>query len=135
MVVISVSTSLLCLLIHYEALRVMTSLVPRLALKSRQKVLFVVSAALFTHFIEIGLFAVAFWLFFELDVPAQTAAMPFDLALYISIEQFTSLGTSSGFPIGQVRLLAGSEALVGLIVIGWTASFTYLMMSRLWGED
>jgi hypothetical protein len=31
-----------------------------------------------------------------------------------------------------MRLVAGIEALVGLLMIGWTASFTYLDMSRHW---
>jgi hypothetical protein len=31
-------------------------------------------------------------------------------------------------------MIAGVEALVGLLMIGWSASFTYLMMERFWPE-
>ena len=31
-----------------------------------------------------------------------------------------------------MRLLAGVEGLLGLLMIGWSASFTYLMMEKLW---
>jgi hypothetical protein len=31
-----------------------------------------------------------------------------------------------------LRLLAGAEALNGLVLIGWSASFTYIAMERFW---
>ena len=33
-----------------------------------------------------------------------------------------------------MRLLTGIEALNGLVLIGWSASFTYLAMEEFWGE-
>ena len=33
-----------------------------------------------------------------------------------------------------LRLLAGLEALNGMLLIGWTASFTFLSMERFWGH-
>jgi len=36
------------------------------------------------------------------------------------------------FPIANVRLIAGVEALTGLMLIGWSASFTYLAMEKFW---
>jgi hypothetical protein len=36
------------------------------------------------------------------------------------------------FPLGPVRLLSGVEALNGLMLIGWSASFTYLTMEKFW---
>jgi hypothetical protein len=35
-------------------------------------------------------------------------------------------------PYGSVRLLAGVEALNGLLLIAWSASFLYLEMERYW---
>jgi hypothetical protein len=35
-------------------------------------------------------------------------------------------------PSGTVRLIAGLEALNGLVLIGWSASFTYLTMEKVW---
>jgi diguanylate cyclase (GGDEF)-like protein len=34
-----------------------------------------------------------------------------------------------------MRLLAGAEALNGLLLIGWSASFIYISMERFWGSD
>jgi hypothetical protein len=33
-----------------------------------------------------------------------------------------------------MRLIAGIESLNGLVLIGWSASFTYLTMEEFWGR-
>jgi hypothetical protein len=33
-----------------------------------------------------------------------------------------------------MRLIAGVESLDGLVLIGWSASFTYLAMEEYWGS-
>ena len=55
--------------------------------------------------------------------------------LYFSLTTYTSLGYGDIVPLGPSRLLAGVEALVGLVLIAWTASFTYFEMRRYWPED
>ena len=55
--------------------------------------------------------------------------------MYFSAETYTSLGFGDLTPVGPVRLLAGIEALNGLLLIGWSASFTYMSMERLWRTD
>ena len=52
--------------------------------------------------------------------------------MYFSAETYTSLGFGDLTPNGPVRLLAGVEALNGLLLIGWSASFTYISMERFW---
>lgn len=52
--------------------------------------------------------------------------------LYFSAETYTSLGFGSLTPVGPGRLLAGVEALTGLLLIGRSASFTYISMERFW---
>jgi len=55
-------------------------------------------------------------------------------ALYFSAETYTSLGYGDVVPTGPLRTLAGVEALNGLLLIGWSASFTYVAMQRFWGD-
>lgn len=52
---------------------------------------------------------------------------------YFSLASYTSLGIGDIIPHGGLRLLAGVEALNGLVLIAWSASFTYLTMERFWG--
>ena len=59
-----------------------------------------------------------------------------DLVFHPSHELATrAFGFGDVYPVGQMRLLAGIEALTGLLMISWTASFTYLEMGRHWGVD
>jgi hypothetical protein len=95
--------SVASLLIHYEALRGLSFVLLRIALRRpRQKMLIVVGGALIAHLVEIVIFALAFSLVFEL----------LEQSLYLSIESYASLGTSTG-----LRLLCAIESLVGLILI------------------
>ena len=55
-------------------------------------------------------------------------------AFYLSATTFTTLGFGDLTPMGAVRVLSGCEALTGLLLITWSASFTYLEMARLWNE-
>ena|ERR671922_80488 len=41
----------------------------------------------------------------------------------------------SASPLKELRLLAGMEALNGLLLIGWSASYTYIAMERFWNDD
>ena len=45
---------------------------------------------------------------------------------------YTTVGFGDVVPVGPIRFLSGMEALTGFVMIGWTASFTYLEMERFW---
>jgi len=64
-----------------------------------------------------------------------SARFSLSTCIYFSAETFTSLGFGDLTPVGPVRLLAGVEALNGLLLIGWSASFTYISMERFWGPE
>lgn len=90
------------------------------------------------HLLEVLLFAVAISLH-ELaglgrlagDVGMSTSW--FSDHFYFSIASYTSLGIGDVEPRGSLRLISGVEALTGLILIAWSASFTYLLMEKFWG--
>lgn len=54
--------------------------------------------------------------------------------LYFSAETYSSLGYGDVVPGGDLRLLAGVEVLNGLLLIGWSASYTYIAMERFWND-
>ena len=63
---------------------------------------------------------------------SDSTAFSLSTCMYFSAATYTSLGFGDLTPTGPVRLLAGVEALNGLLLIGWSASFTYLSMERFW---
>jgi len=54
----------------------------------------------------------------------------FETYLYLSFSTYTSLGIGDIYPTNELRLLCGVEALVGLLMIGWSASYIFLEMRR-----
>lgn len=124
--------------IHYEALRTLSRRLPTLRIPNRSKLLVVIFSAFIAHALEIGIYGGSlFMLVGKLGAGTLDGTLGFSLinCLYFSAETYTTLGFGDLTPVGPVRLLAGTEALNGLLLIGWTASYTYLSMERFWRED
>ncbi len=133
----------LVVVIHYEALRLLTSWLPELNIRPRKKVVVALTGALLAHSLEIQIFALGFYLMVNLqklgiaelgqlhDLRGAVLLGYLDCSYY-SFSNYTSLGLGDIFPIGHVRFLTGLEALVGLVMITWTASFMYLEMQKFW---
>src|SRR5216117_3220306 len=119
----------LTILVHYEVLRLTSAVIPELdRIKPRGRVVLVVFACFAAHTIEVWLFAAAYYLFVEafgfggFGGTHQGTIVDY---VYFSAVTYTSLGFGDVYPLDNVRLIAGVEALAGLLMIGWSASFTY----------
>lgn len=125
----------LSLLIHYDILRKASLILPDLPLPVRMRVAVVVGAAFFAHTFEVCLYALAYYLFDDVlkfgALAGETSADWRDY-VYFSMGTYTTLGIGDIYPVGPTRLIAGIEALNGLVLIGWSASFTYLTMEKFW---
>jgi hypothetical protein len=123
--------------IHYEVLRLLTAALPVLRIRPRVQLIFVIFGAFCAHFIEILLYGAAYYVLattFDVGNMGQAGPLHFSRCLYFSAETYTTLGYGDVLPHGDLRLLAGLEALNGMLLIGWTASFTFLSMERFWGR-
>lgn len=124
-------------LIHYEVLRLLSARLPALGIPARSKLVVVVLTAFLAHITQMALYGGTLYALVQwLDAGNLVGSAGFSLAssLYFSAETYTSLGFGDLTPTGPVRLLAGVEALNGLLLIGWSASFIYLSMERFWVE-
>jgi hypothetical protein len=125
-------------LIHYELLRLLSANIGRLHVAPRSRLVAVLLGTFFAHALEIALYALAYYYLrdhFGLGSLGGEFADRFASYLYFSAESYTSLGLGDIYPTGPLRLLTGFEALNGLLLIGWSASFTYLAMQRYWRID
>lgn len=129
--------ALLCMLLHYEFLRLISCAAARLTIAPRRRILCVVAGALGSHVSQIMIFALALWVLARLlglaaFNPGKDASLL--RAVCISFESYAALGGTESFAYVPLRLFAGLEGLSGLVLIGWTSAFTYWCMTRYWDE-
>ena len=124
-------------LVHYEVLSALNARLPGLCIAPRPKLLVVFFSAVAAHVFEVLLYGLAFYVLIRwlgVGTLAGGAGFSLESCLYFSAETYTSLGFGDLTPVGPIRLLAGAEALNGLLLIGWTASYTYIAMERFWTQ-
>ena len=139
MLIIFIVTTVVVLLtvgVHYEMLRGLSATTPRLPVTNRARVGITILGALVAHLVEVMVFALAFYLTIRSGKQGELKGggqHPVDI-MYFSLVTYTSLGYGDVTPAGNIRLLAGVEALTGLVLIAWTASFAFLQMRRFWTD-
>lgn len=133
-VLISLGLVVATILIHYEVLRLISFRLTHIHIAPRARILLVQGAALLSHLLQVSLYAAAYSWLHGIGHGRIHGAASFDFvdSFYFSASSYTSLGIGDLYPEGSLRLVSGIEALNGLVMIGWTASFTYLAMERFW---
>ncbi len=123
--------------VHYECLRLMGDRLLHLTQKRRIHLLLAVLGALIAHVVEIWLYGIAFYLVLANGTMGALTNSTGSLTdcLYFSISNYTSLGMGDIQPEGTLRFIAGFEALTGLVLITWTASFLFLEMQKIWARN
>ena len=122
-------------LIHYQALRITSDLIPRLGYAPQQRLLVVLLTIVALHIIVIALFAMGF---FVMSLMPGAGSMHGEFSgtaldyFYYSTTTYTTLGIGDVYAKGPMRIVAGVESLIGLVMISWSATFTYLHMERFW---
>ena len=122
-------------IIHYEALRALTRIMIGPGVH-RRRLIGVVLGLLAAHTVEVWLFALAYtwlddWAGFGAVIGTEGA---FEDYLYFSSVVYTTLGFGDQIPTGSLRLICGAEALTGLAMITWSASFMFVEMQRYWPQ-
>jgi hypothetical protein len=124
--------------IHYEVLRQTSQRLTHIRIPPRMRIIVMLVAALTSHMIHVLLYAVTFLgLEYLGDFGTIDGNRGHDLedAIYFSITSYTTLGIGDLIPTGDLRMISGTEALNGLVMVGWTASMTYLYMEKFWHLD
>ena len=124
--------------IHYEILRGLSVLIPKLRIKSRLRVIIGVFGTICAHIIEVWLFGIAFFLMISYgDFGSLGGNFNGSLidCVYFSFTNYTTVGYGDIEPYGHIRFLAGLEAITGLSLITWSASFMFMEMTQFWKDD
>ncbi len=123
-------------IIHYECLLRLNLLLPKLNIWNRFRMVFGVLGALGAHAIEVWIFAQGYYLMNKSgDLGRLTGHFDgsFMDSVYFSFTTFTTIGFGDITPTGPLKYLTGLEALTGLVLITWTASFLFIEMQKYWG--
>jgi hypothetical protein len=124
--------------IHYEVLRLLWVMIPKLiTIKHRLRVIIGVFGTICAHILEVWLFGIAFYLmlsygdFGSLEGNFDGSLMD---CVYCSITNYTTVSYGDIKPFGNLRFTAGIEAITGLSLITWSASFMFMEMMKFWQE-
>ncbi len=103
---------------------------------SHRQIMFVMVAGIFiAHAMAIIIYAVTYWVLIHYagfsDLSGNISDH-FPTYLYFSSTSYSSLGVGDVIPVKGLRFLAGIEAINGLILITWSAAFTYFSVQQLW---
>ncbi len=125
-----------CVVLHYEGLNLLSRrLARRMEGQPRRKVLYGIFGVLALHIIEIWIFGLALWAMHAIPEAGHViGAEPLQVldAVYLAATSYSTVGFGDLAPVGPLRFLVGTSALTGLVLITWSASFTFLEMERYW---
>jgi Ion channel len=118
-------------------------MLPRLTITPRLRVLLIGIPIFLAHIIGIWIYGIAYFLVENYSSLGRIVGADrtygmnissfFD-CLYFSAATYTSLGLGDLVPMHDIRMLVGAEVLNGLVMIGWTISFTFLTMEKFWSS-
>jgi len=88
--------------------------------KSLQLLIFAASSLILLHLIQVVLWAIVF-----LSLPEINEFETFESAIYFSLVTFTTLGYGDITIASGGRILAGLEAMSGIMLIGWSTALMF----------
>lgn len=138
---VSVALVICCVLLHYEVLRQISDWLNHLKKLHRTRVLVLILGLLATHIVEIWIYALGYGALDRVPgfggiIRPGAAAETADWLdyIYFSFVTYTTVGYGDLVPAGPIRFVAATEALNGWVLLGWSASFTFLEMQRFWRD-
>jgi len=128
----------LCVGLHYEVLSGCSRFISPAIRSHRRDTIFLILVIMAAHVVEMWLFAIGYFFMSGFEGLGTLAGLELNTLVdyaYYSAMVYTTVGFGDIVPVGAVRFMSGMEALTGLVMITWSASFTFLVMQRYWGSD
>lgn len=134
-ILVTALASMASVFFHFGAAEVLISRMQRDVRLARLRVTILIVSFIIVHLLEAAIFAVA--LKFLLDSGSYGSLQGVDTGdvgslLYYSAITFTTVGYGDITPVGDIRIFAAVEALVGMVLVAWTASIIFTVMQRIW---
>ncbi|WP_423199252.1 MULTISPECIES: two pore domain potassium channel family protein [unclassified Cupriavidus] len=136
-ILLTTTLTVITVALHYEALRLISNVHPR-HWSGKVNIGAMLVLIIIAHCVEALVFALGYWFGTSVLQIGTLKGMPdhgIAAFVYFSLETFTTQSIGDIFPVGPLRLVAAVQPLVGLMLIGWSTSFTFLLMRRDWRAD
>ncbi len=127
---ISIALIVLCVMIFFESLAHTWARLHRLQGRLRMQILLTTFVIFAAHTLCIWLFGGAYYMLehvTELGRLHGNHDQDFLSYVYFSATTYSSLGFGDVYPEGWLRMIAAAEVIMGLLLIGWSVTFTYLV--------
>ncbi|WP_339910905.1 ion channel [Symmachiella dynata] len=134
-VLISIILVLMTLCLHQASFTILVRVLLVGARDSHPRLYLLMLGIFAVHLVEILLYAAGFYVaanVFDLGLLQGERATGILGHFYASAVFYTSLGLGDVLPNDHLRFLAGVEALNGLLLIAWSASFLFTAMGQFW---
>ena len=134
-----VMITLTCL-VFYELMYFSWKNVDKVRINHRYKIFFIIMAIFVAHTFAVWAYGAVYYLLSKLElgelvrVDSGRHINSFMEYVYYSAVTYSSLGLGDVIPRKEIRFLTGVEVLNGLVLIGWSASYTYLSMEKFWAS-
>jgi hypothetical protein len=132
---ITVVISAIVIIVHFETMTWLTKLGRMTRWPARVGLLLGVFTLFAAHSLEVWIFAGGLYLATEiLELGTLSGAFNGSARdyLYISLVNYTTLGYGEIVPTGHLRTICGFEALMGLMMMAWSAAFTVFRLTDRW---
>lgn len=128
----------LCVGLHYEVLNGCSRYLSYASHQPRRRAIVLILIILATHVVEMWFFALGYFFLGRFESMGSldgVAMVNLSDYAYYSATVFTTVGFGEIVPTGPIRFMTGMEGLTGLVMITWSASFTFLFMERYWRSE
>jgi hypothetical protein len=128
----------ICAALHHRVLGFLSGAMGRMVRFHRERLLILVLSLFLLHMVEIMLFALGYDLLLDDPTYGALHGSASDTLLdyaYFSAVIFSTLGLGDLVPSGSIRFMVALEALLGFMLISWSAAFTYLEMEKIWKRN
>lgn len=130
---VTIALVVICVVLHSAVLKLLDTHVAQRSWDVWTKVTVGLLVAIMAHTVEVGAFAVSYCTLSRLEKYGRIAG---DIShalqdyFYYSIATYSTLGYGDLVPEGPLRVMSGVEALLGLVLVAWTASYLFLVVHK-----
>lgn len=132
-ILLTVLATVASVIFHLGAAEALLSRWQREARLKRWRLAILIVGFIVVHLLEAAIFAVVMSILIGSGDYGSLQGVDtndFGTLLYYSAITYTTVGYGDVTPVGDIRIFAAVEALVGMVLVAWTASVIFTVMMR-----